>query len=93
VYAKKGKVIFVYTNAVAQRTSKTKKISQKDRGQNDWHPCFYTVQYLARIMALSLFLTVLRGEHIGRDVGPFLHRESFQILDILRLHLRTPLFN
>ena len=40
------------------------------------------------------------GEHIGRDLRPFLHTESFQILDILRsalmdcpLQLKPQVFN
>ena len=32
-------------------------------------------------------------EHIGRDLRPFCHTESFQILDILRLNLWTAFFN
>ncbi|XP_070304668.1 NFU1 iron-sulfur cluster scaffold homolog, mitochondrial-like [Salvelinus sp. IW2-2015] len=40
-----------------------------------------------RMMALS------RGEPIGRDLGLFLHTESFKILDIIHLRLWTALFN
>ena len=29
------------------------------------------------------------GEHVGRDLRPFLHTESFQIFDILHLLLWT----
>ena len=33
------------------------------------------------------------GEHVGRDLRPFLHTESFQILDIFHLLQWTALFN
>jgi hypothetical protein len=67
--------------------------------QNVWGAKLLTTLFskphLARITALSIFLTCFWeiGEKIGSDLRQFLHKESFQILDILCLCLWTAFFN
>jgi hypothetical protein len=81
--------LLFYTNTIAQRREK------KRWGQNDWSCCFqYSITLPFENKETEHFSKIFYeiGEHVGRELRPFLYTESFQVFEILCLRC-TSLFD